>query len=99
MTNNAAVRETANQYALWAIALPLTGVLAFHLDGVFIGATWSRDMTYMMIVSALIYIVSWEMFTSPLGAHGLWLAINIYLLARGFTLALCISRNMRRTFG
>ena len=36
--------------------MPLSGVLAFQMDGVFIGATWSRDMRNMMLLSLAAYL-------------------------------------------
>ena len=38
-------------YIPWAAFTAVSGVLAFQMDGVFIGATWSRDMRNMMLLS------------------------------------------------
>lgn len=53
------VQIVAAQYLPFSAALPLKGVLAFQLDGVFIGATWSRDMSLMMLVSLGAYLAAW----------------------------------------
>ncbi|TIQ39281.1 MAG: MATE family efflux transporter, partial [Mesorhizobium sp.] len=44
VTTSADVRVAADAYLPWAAFTALSGVLAFQMDGVFIGATWSRDM-------------------------------------------------------
>ncbi|MEM7289020.1 MAG: MATE family efflux transporter [Pseudomonadota bacterium] len=99
LSTNEAVRETANAYLWWATLIPLISVLAFHMDGVFIGATWSRDMSIMMIVSLVIYGLVLMVVKAPLGNHGLWLAIYVFLLFRGITLLFRLRPNVRKTFG
>ena len=45
-------------YLPWAAFTALSGVLAFQMDGVFIGATWSRDMRNMMLLSFLVFVAA-----------------------------------------
>ncbi len=98
MSTSEAVRMTANTYLLWAALIPLSGVLAFQLDGVFIGATWSRDMSIMMLVSLALYILFWQILREPLDNHGLWLALHAFLIFRGITLGIRVMPNVRKTF-
>ncbi|MDJ0614124.1 MAG: MATE family efflux transporter [Rhizobiaceae bacterium] len=98
LTTSEDVREVANVYLLWVALIPLSGVLAFQLDGVFIGATWSRDMSIMMLVSLALYILLWQLVKAPMGNHGLWLAIHAFLIFRGVTLGLRVIPNVRKTF-
>ena len=58
------------------------------LDGIFIGATRSRDMRNMMAVSFVIYWVAVWLLMEPYGNHGLWAALIIFFVARGVTLAI-----------
>jgi MATE family multidrug resistance protein len=68
------------------ILAPLVGAAPWMLDGIFIGATRTRDMRNMMAVSALIYAAAALILTPALGNHGLWAALNISFVARGLTL-------------
>ena len=43
MTTSAEVRAETRVYLPWMVAAPLVGVLAWMMDGVFIGATRGRD--------------------------------------------------------
>lgn len=86
MTTDAAVRETGKAYLIWSALTPLSGVLAFLMDGVFIGATWSRDMRNMMLLSLAVFIAAFYILFPMLGNHGLWLALNIFFGMRGFSL-------------
>ena len=58
------------------------------LDGIFIGATRTKDMRNMMIVSFAIYWLSVWLLLEPYGNHGLWAALIIFFVARGITLAI-----------
>ena len=98
MTTSSEVRNEAATYLIWAALIPLSGMLAFHLDGVFIGATWSRDMTVMMIISLIVYVLVWLLVGQSLGNHGLWLALHTFVVVRGFTLALRVMPRVRQTF-
>lgn len=81
------VRADARIYLPWAISIPLVGVAAFMLDGIFIGATRARDMRNMMALSALIYWVAALALTPIWANHGLWAAMILSFIARGATLA------------
>ncbi|MBZ9935976.1 MATE family efflux transporter [Mesorhizobium sp. BR1-1-16] len=99
MTANADVRATAREFLPWAVLTPIAGVLAFEMDGVFIGATWSRDMRNMMLASLGLYLAVWWWAEPALGAHGLWLALLVFLSARGITLAWRCRARVKATFG
>ena len=80
------VRQEARNYLVWMVLSPLLGVGSWMLDGIFIGATRSRDMRDMMVLSFVIYVVSVAALVPLLGNHGLWLALLISFVARGVTL-------------
>ncbi len=98
LTTSPHVQETAATYLPWAALTGLTGALAFQMDGVFIGATWSREMRNMMVVSFIIYCLSLAVTVPLLGNHGLWLSLNLFLLMRGFFLAAMVPRKARQSF-
>ena len=87
MTDLEVVREAAYQYLPWLIAAPIISVWCFWLDGVFIGATRAREMRNAMIFSLLVcYLPIWWL-TRPWGNHGLWLALMVFMGARGVSMA------------
>ncbi len=88
MTTAPDVRSAARLFLPWAVAAPLTGVAAFMLDGIFIGATRAQDMRNMMALSALIYAAAALALAPSLGNHGLWAGLIISFAARAITLAL-----------
>ncbi len=91
------VREQAEMFLVYAALTALTGVLAFQMDGVFIGATWSREMSMMMVLSLIVFLVSWQ-FLQAYGNTGLWISLHLFLIARGFSLFLRLPVRARRQF-
>jgi MATE family multidrug resistance protein len=82
MTASPPVRALARN-TLWLAALaPVCGVMAFSFDGIYVGATWVRDMRNLMLVALVIYVAVWRA-TLPLGNIGLWTAILSFFLVRG----------------
>ena len=98
MTTDAAVRAEAARFVLWAAATAPLGVLAFQMDGVFIGATWSRTMRNMMLASLAVFVAAAFALMPPFGNHGLWMALNLFLLARGLLLYARMGPLADRTF-
>ncbi|MDP2733249.1 MAG: MATE family efflux transporter [Hoeflea sp.] len=99
MTTLQPVRLEAGAYLFWAALTALAGVLAFQMDGIYIGATWSRDMRNMMLLSLALFIALSIGLTGIWGNHGLWISLNIFLAARGFTLLAILPRRMQTAFG
>ncbi|MBL4800987.1 MAG: MATE family efflux transporter [Emcibacter sp.] len=87
LTNIEPVRNTAANYMIWVIVLPLISVWCFLLDGIFIGATAGKYMRNGMIISASIYIASLTIFLPLWGNHGLWLSYIIFMGVRAISLA------------
>ena len=88
MTTSEEVRTVAYDYLFWIALAPLVGLPAWMLDGIFIGATRTRDMRNAMLISLPIYLVAMLALTAMWGNHGLWLAMLLFFCLRGLTLAM-----------
>jgi MATE family multidrug resistance protein len=86
MATNAAVRVAAREFLPYAALVPIAGTLAYQMDGVFIGAAWSADMRNMMLLSLAVYLAAWWALSGLVGIAGLWIALLVFLGARGGTL-------------
>jgi MATE family multidrug resistance protein len=97
MTASADVRLIARDY-LWLAALaPVLGVFAFAYDGIYIGATWTRDMRNLMVLSLLIFLTAWWALR-PFGNSGLWGALLVHYAARGGLQGLRYPALLKATF-
>jgi MATE family multidrug resistance protein len=82
MTTSPEVRRAAAEYLPLMALAPVCGVLAFSYDGIYIGATWVRDMRNLMVLSFVIYLAVWWI-AQPLGNTGLWIALLCWFASRG----------------
>ena len=81
------VLQILNGYHFWLVLMPLSAVLSYLLDGVFIGAARSRYMMHGMAISlGLVYLPAW-LLLQGYGNHGLWLSFTLFNASRGLTLA------------
>jgi MATE family multidrug resistance protein len=87
MTTAPEVQAAARLYLPWLVAVPVVGVAAWMFDGIFVGATATRDMRNMMALSAVVYFLAVLVLSPTLGNHGLWAALLISFAARGVTMA------------
>jgi MATE family multidrug resistance protein len=98
MTASVDVRRIARDYLPFVIFAPLLGVFAFAFDGIYIGATWARDMRNLMVASLLIFLTAWFALRS-FGNAGLWGALLVHYAARGGLEALRYPALLRKSFG
>ena len=82
MTASSDVRLMARDFLIFVIASPLLAVFAFAFDGVYIGATWARDMRNLMLASLAVFLSAWLALRS-FGNAGLWGALLAHYAARG----------------
>jgi len=87
MTDITSVKVFANNYLYWLAFMPLVAVWSYLFDGVFVGATWSKEMRNVMLLAVgVIYLPVWYL-TQGMQNHGLWLALFLFLFARGGLMA------------
>ncbi|MDW3204516.1 MAG: MATE family efflux transporter [Alphaproteobacteria bacterium] len=96
LTDQPEVLDQADTFLIWAAILPLTAVWAFVIDGIFIGATWSAALRNGMIAAIAVYFTLQWLLVPAYGNEGLWLALHIFLVARGMTLGVQYPRLVRR---
>ncbi len=98
MTASADVRQLARDFLIFVIVSPILSVFAFGFDGIYIGATWARDMRNLMLVSLAFFLAAWFALRG-FGNAGLWAALLVHYAARGGLQALAYPRLLKRSFG
>lgn len=83
LTDDVSVIQATDTYFYWALAIPLAGAAAFIWDGIFIGATATREMLWSMTLVAISFFLLYHGLHSYLGNHALWIAFLGYLSIRG----------------
>ncbi|MDA9674229.1 MATE family efflux transporter [Alphaproteobacteria bacterium] len=80
---------------LWSLVIitPFISMLAFQLDGVFIGATLAKEMRNSMILSSLIfYLIIEFMIQDALNLKNLYSCFLLFLILRGVFLTFYLPR-------
>lgn len=86
MTTAPEVRAEARAYLPWLVAAPLVGLASWMLDGIFIGATRTREMRRAMLVSVGVYALALAWLLPAYGSHGLWAGLMVLNTMRAITL-------------
>lgn len=81
------VRDAALRFLPWCAAVPMVGVAAWQLDGIFIGATRGAAMRNSSLVSLVVYLALDAVLAPLWGNTGVWAAFLSYYVARGVTMA------------
>lgn len=90
LTDKQSVIEVAHNYKLWVVLIPIAGFSAFLWDGIFVGATASRQMRNSMLIAMTIFFVvyysNFLLFPDFFDVHSnsiLWFCFIVYLGMRG----------------
>ncbi|MBC2834828.1 MATE family efflux transporter [Paragemmobacter straminiformis] len=81
------VRAEARAFLPWVVIAPVIGVAAWIYDGIFIGATLTREMRRAMTFSVGVYALALVALVPWLGNHGLWAGLMVLNATRGVTMA------------
>lgn len=83
LSSDSDVIAASSDYYLWAVSVPFAGFAAFAWDGVFIGATLTRQLLLSMAGAMAVFFILYVTLFPSMGNHALWLAFVSYLLTRG----------------
>lgn len=95
MAADPAVREAARGYLPWVALAPVIGIASWMFDGIFIGATLSREMRNAMLLSCIVYVAALLTLPGVYGNHGLWAALMVLNTMRGLTMGVFYPRAER----
>ena len=81
------LRFIAFQHILWIIIIPPIACFCYQLDGIFIGASQTKEIRNAMIFSVLTYIGFSIFLTRHLDNHGIWFSLLLFMILRSLTLS------------
>jgi MATE family multidrug resistance protein len=76
----------ARAFLPWVGLYVLLSVAAFQLDGIFIGATWTRAMRNASVASLAVFVLCGWPAVAHWGNHGLWASFVVFVVARALAL-------------
>ncbi len=99
ITTQNEVIETALDFKWWVILTPLFTFTSFIWDGIYIGATASKEMRNTMLAATiLVFAPAYFFLQNILGNHALWLALMLFMLGRGVFQTILYPRVVRISF-
>ncbi|MCA1955731.1 MAG: MATE family efflux transporter [Zymomonas sp.] len=96
-TTDSIVAQAAGNLSIWLIILPLVGVSSYVMDGVFVGAGWSKAMMGSMAIALSLFMIS-LFFFKEWGNNGLWLSFSLFLFYRSIAQIIRLPFMGRRQF-
>lgn len=91
LTDIELVQDAARNSLFLAAIYIFFSFAAFQLDGIFIGASFTRQMRNAAFLSIAVYLAAWLLLKDRFGVNGLWWAMIIYVAARADALLLYFS--------
>lgn len=95
LSDDRSVILSSREFYSWVIAIPAVGFAAFTWDGIFIGATRTREMLISIAGATMVYFGLYTLLFPVIGNHGLWIAFLSYLLCRGLILTMLRKRILK----
>jgi MATE family multidrug resistance protein len=84
LTSQQDVIESARPFLFWVILIPLASFSSFIWDGIYIGATASAAMRNALLGATFLVFAPVYYFLNPVWEnHALWLAMVLFMFARG----------------
>tara|TARA_B100000886_G_C20413614_1_gene488233 strand:+ start:51 stop:1385 length:1335 start_codon:yes stop_codon:yes gene_type:complete len=90
------LRFMSYKYLIWVILIPPIASIAYQLDGIFIGATQTKELRNGMIVSVFIYLLLSFFLTKQLHNYGIWFSLFLFMILRASTLHFYFSKILNK---
>ena len=80
------IRKLSSSYVIWLIILPLISSFCYQFDGIFIGASQTKELRNAMVFSVMSYLIISIVLTKLLFNNGIWISLCIFMILRAFSL-------------
>ena len=80
------LRFISYKHIFWIIIIPIAASFCYQLDGIFIGASQTKEMRNAMIISVASFLLISINLTKYFNNHGLWLSLFLFMIFRSLTL-------------
>ena len=96
MTDLPDIKNLSLSNSYWVVLIPFLSSFCYQIDGIFIGASQTKELRNAMIVSVGIYIVCSLLFVDLRGNSGLWVSLSFFFVLRALSLFFYLPRIYRR---
>ena len=96
MTDLESIKIICISYSVWIVIIPFISSFCYQFDGIFAGASKTKELRNAMIMSVIIYLLTAFLLVNFFGNLGLWISLSIFFILRGLTLFLYLGRIYKR---
>ena len=80
------IRKLSSSYIIWLIIFPLISSFCYQFDGIFIGASQTKELRNAMIFSVFSYLIISIFLTKLLFNNGIWISLCVFMILRALSL-------------
>ena len=96
MTDLPDIKSLSFSYSYWIVIIPFVSSFCYQFDGIFVGASQTKELRNAMIVSVSIYIVCAIFLADTFSNTGLWISLCIFFVLRALSLFYFLPRIFQR---
>jgi len=96
MTDLPNIKNLSISYSYWVVIIPFVSSFCYQFDGIFVGASQTKELRNAMIVSVSMYILCSLFLVGSYGNSGLWISLCIFFALRALTLFFYLSKIYQR---
>lgn len=89
VTDDPTVRAGCEPYIFWLALMPVFSCVAFTWDGIFVGATASTHLRNSLVISAILFFITYDVACRYIGCQAIYLAYFVHLVFR--TAYMCLT--------
>ena len=90
------LRFISYKHIFWIIIIPPIASFCYQLDGIFIGASQTREIRNAMVISVLLFIGISIYLTRFFENHGIWFSLMLFMILRALTLQFYFKKILRK---
>ena len=90
------LRFIAFQHVIWIFVIPPVASFCYQLDGIFVGASQTKEIRNAMIMSVLSFLLISFYLSRMFGNHGIWFSLLLFMIFRSLTLKMFYKNILRK---
>ena len=96
MTDLPDIKNLSLSHSYWVVLIPFLSSFCYQIDGIFIGASQTKELRNAMIVSVTLYVVCAIFLANTFSNTGLWISLCIFFALRALSLFYFLPRIYQR---
>ena len=90
------VKKLTSSFVIWLIILPFIASFCYQFDGIFIGASQTKELRNAMIFSVFCYLIISIVLTKYYSNTGVWISLCLFMIFRAMSLFYYLKNIIRR---